>query len=226
MAIRSRCLEARVGQVRDGRRVAPILLGALLAWATTAAAAAPLPPRSDWTASASSTQVDALAPQHAIDGDPKTRWGGSFLPGHWFQVDLGRPSAVGGVAILWDSGFPVRWTLETSLDGTQWDIAYTSTDSRGDTDLIVFPARSARYVRIASPSKSSDWATSIFEFEPVAADAAPRFEGLAPGVDGAALFATDAAPGVVGTCAFQAAQALRFRGSRRASVCSTVSLVW
>ena len=47
---------------------------------------------------------------------------------------------VGGVAILWDSGFPVRWTLETSLDGAQWDIAYTSTDSRGDTDLIVFPA--------------------------------------------------------------------------------------
>ncbi|MGO3128382.1 MAG: hypothetical protein ACTIJY_10000 [Luteimonas sp.] len=45
------------------------LPGVLLAWAPTAYAAPPLPPRSERTASASSTQVDALAPQHAIDGD-------------------------------------------------------------------------------------------------------------------------------------------------------------
>jgi len=197
MAIRSGCNEAHVRAGRNRRRAAPILLGALLAWASTAHAATPLPPRSDWVASASSTQVEALAPQHAIDGDRSTRWGGSFLPGHWLQVDLGQPADVGGVAILWDSGFPVRWTLETSLDGTQWDVAYTSTDSRGDTDTIVFPARSARYVRIASPSKSSDWATSIFEFEPIAADAAPRLDGLAAVYDGAALFAADAKPGVI-----------------------------
>jgi len=191
MPIRSRCPASP--RPRLARTcLAPPLLGALLAWSSVVCAA--LPPRSDWTASASSTQVAALSPVHAIDGDRSTRWGGSFLPGHWFQVDLGRAADVGGVSILWDSGFPVRWTLQTSLDGTHWDAAYTSVDSRGDTDLIVFPARPARYIRIASPSKSSDWATSIFEFEPIAADAAPRLDGLTAGVDGARLFAADATP--------------------------------
>lgn len=148
----------------------------------------PLPPRTEWRATASSKQVAALAPTHAIDGDLKTRWGGAFSADHWLQVDLGRAADIGGVAIHWDSGFAVSWTIQTSLDGQRWDVAYTSTDSRGDTDYVVFPARSARYVRLASMPKTADWGVSVFEFEPVAARDAARISGLADNVDPATLF--------------------------------------
>ncbi|MET0329396.1 MAG: discoidin domain-containing protein [Luteimonas sp.] len=194
MAIRSGC--RGVCSTRQVRAWRPSLAWIVvsLALAFTTHAANPLPPRGEWQASASSKQVDALAPRHAIDGDPTTRWGGAFSPGHWLQVDLGRAADIGGVAIHWDSGFAVRWTIETSRDGAHWDVAYTSADSRGDTDYVVFPARSARYVRIASPARTADWGVSIFEFEPMAADAAPSLRGLAGTGERAALFAADGAP--------------------------------
>lgn len=161
---------------------------AWLAVSSLHAAEGSLPPRIEWSATASSKQVAALAPGNAIDGDRKTRWGGAFSADHWLQVDLGRAADVGGVAIHWDSGFAVSWTIQTSLDGKQWNTAYTSTDSRGDTDYVYFPAVNARYVRMASLPKTADWGVSIFEFEPIAAKDAARVTGLADGIDGAALF--------------------------------------
>ncbi len=151
-----------------------------------------LPPRTEWHATASSKQVAALAPAHAIDGDLKTRWGGAFSADHWLQVDLGRAAEVGGVAIHWDSGFAASWTIQTSLDGQRWDVAYTRVDSRGDTDYVVSPARTVRYVRLASMRKTADWGVPIFEFEPIAAQDAARITGFADGVDGATLFAPHA----------------------------------
>lgn len=178
------------------RRRLPWLVAALLASPSLHAAeggpgSSPgqaLPPRTEWRATASSKQVAALAPAHAIDGDPTTRWGGAFSADHWLQVDLGRAADVGGVAIHWDSGFAVSYRIQTSLDGKAWRDAYTSTDSRGDTDYLFFPAAKARYVRLASMPRTADWGVSVFEFEPIAAREAARISGLADGIDPATLF--------------------------------------
>jgi len=140
-------------------------------------AADTLPPRTQWQASASSRQVAALAPAHAIDGDETTRWGGAFSPGHWFQVDLGRAADLAGVRLHWDSGFAVGYRIQASRDGSAWDDVYTSTDSRGATDYLFFPARQARYLRLASPDRTADWGVSVLEFEPLAT-AAARLAGL------------------------------------------------
>ncbi|HYG05022.1 MAG TPA: discoidin domain-containing protein [Stenotrophomonas sp.] len=131
-----------------------------------------LPPRAQWQVSASSRQVAALAPQHAIDADETTRWGGAFSPGHWLQLDLGREAAVGGVRIHWDSGFAVGYRIQASRNGKDWEDVYTSTDSRGATDYLFFPTRQARYLRLASPERTADWGVSVFEFEPLGPSAA------------------------------------------------------
>jgi len=133
-----------------------------------------LPSRAQWQASASSRQVAALAPAYAIDGDETTRWGGTFSPGHWLQVDLGRAADVGGVRIHWDSGFAVGYRIQASLDGQQWRDVYASEDSRGATDYLFFPTISARYLRLASPERTADWGVSVFEFEPLATSRAAR----------------------------------------------------
>lgn len=195
---------ARAGHRRPFAALLPslLLLAALPAAAATGDDA--FPARGDWKATASSKQVAALAPEHAIDGDRDTRWGGSFSPGHWLQVDLGRAADVGGVAIHWEYGFAVTWTIETSLDGQQWQPAYASIDSRGDTDYVVFPARSARHVRMSSMPRTADWGVSIREFEPLSAEQSARVTGLASDVDGARLFASDG----------KAAAVMQARGAR------------
>ncbi len=139
----------------------------LLATLASAAHAQNLPPRTQWHASASSQQVPAMAISHLIDGDPKTVTGGAFSPGHWFQIDLGAPTMLAGARITWDVSNPEGYSLQTSLDGTQWQTAYTMTDSLGDVETLYFAPRQARFLRLASPQRTSDWGVSIFEMEPL-----------------------------------------------------------
>lgn len=156
------------------RPAAALLLTAL----AVAAHAQPLPPRSQWQASSSSQQVPAMAISHLIDGDAKTVTGGAFSPGHWFQIDLGAPTELAGARLTWDVSNPEGYSLQTSLDGTQWQTAYTMADSLGDVETLYFAPRQARYLRLASPQRTSDWGVSIFEMEPLDATLSARVKGL------------------------------------------------
>lgn len=139
-----------------------------------------LPPREQWRASSSSQQVQAMAVEHLIDGDPATRTGGAFSPGHWFQIDLGHAAMLGGVRLQWDLANPEGYRLQTSVDGTRWQDAYAMPDSLGGTETVFFSPRSARYLRLASPDRTADWGVSIYEMEPLAASASARVAGFDP----------------------------------------------
>ncbi|KAG0946136.1 hypothetical protein G6F31_014360 [Rhizopus arrhizus] len=137
-----------------------------------------LPARDQWRASASSQQVPAMAISHLIDNDPSTVTGGAFSPGHWFQIDLGAPATLAGVRLTWDVSNPEGYMLQTSLDGTQWQTAYTMGDSLGGVETLYFAPRQARYLRLASPQRTSDWGVSIFEMEPLDTSLSARVLGL------------------------------------------------
>ncbi|MDH1192759.1 discoidin domain-containing protein [Stenotrophomonas sp. GD03958] len=150
----------------------------LLAALAYSAQAQTLPPRSQWQASSSSQQVPAMAIGHLIDGDPKTVTGGAFSPGHWFQIDLGAPTQLAGARLTWDVSNPEGYSLQTSMDGTQWHTAYTMADSLGDVETLYFAPRQARYLRLASPQRTSDWGVSIFELEPLDSTLSARVSGV------------------------------------------------
>ncbi|HFF2844004.1 TPA: discoidin domain-containing protein [Stenotrophomonas maltophilia] len=156
------------------RLAAALLLAALV----SSAQAQTLTPRSQWQASSSSQQVPAMAIGHLIDGDPKTVTGGAFSPGHWFQIDLGAPTLLSGARLTWDVSNPEGYSLQTSLDGTQWQTAYTMADSLGDVETLYFAPRQARYLRLASPQRTSDWGVSIFEMEPLDSTLSARISGI------------------------------------------------
>ncbi|WP_414490118.1 discoidin domain-containing protein [Stenotrophomonas maltophilia] len=156
------------------RLAAALLLAALV----SSAQAQTLTPRSQWQASSSSQQVPAMAIGHLIDGDPKTVTGGAFSPGHWFQIDLGAPTLLSGARLTWDVSNPEGYSLQTSLDGTQWQTAYTMADSLGDVETLYFAPRQARYLRLASPQRTSDWGVSIFEMEPLDSTLSARIGGV------------------------------------------------
>lgn len=150
----------------------PLLAAAFAAQAQT------LPPRSQWQASASSQQVPAMAISHLIDNDPSTVTGGAFSPGHWFQIDLGKPALLAGARLTWDVSNPEGYSLQTSLDGRQWQTAYTMADSLGGIETLYFAPRQARYLRLASPQRTSDWGVSIFELEPLDSTLSARVDGV------------------------------------------------
>ncbi|KRG77642.1 hypothetical protein ABB28_00335 [Stenotrophomonas chelatiphaga] len=157
--------------------MARLLLLPTLAWAGICSAQE-LAPRSQWQASSSSQQVAAMAIGHLIDNDPATVTGGAFSSGHWFQVDVGQPALLGGVRITWDVSNPEGYTLQTSLDGKQWDLAYTMGDSLGGVETLFFAPRQARYLRVASPERTSDWGVSILEMEPLDTRSSARLAQL------------------------------------------------
>jgi hypothetical protein len=155
---------------------------------------APLPPRIDWRASSSATETPAMASKFAIDGDPTTRWGGPFAAQHWLQVDLSRESSLGGVLLHWDSGFAASYRILTSLDGENWQTVFETGDGQGGVEYLFFPTVRARYLRLASVPLSADWGVSVLEFEPLAANEAPRVVGMSKGVDPAMLWGGSATP--------------------------------
>lgn len=165
------------------------LMGCALLLAISARAS-DLPERWQWKASSSSTENPSMTPAMGIDGDPKTRWGGPFSAGHWYQLDLARVAAVGGVLIRWEGGFPTRYFVRYSTDGQQWRDAVQVTGGVGGVEYILFPTVQARYLRIAAPERTADWGVSIAELEPVTH--APVIRGLAGDGDPAALWAGSA----------------------------------
>lgn len=166
-----------------------LLLGvALCAGPAPAQTGDALPPRAQWRASSSSGQLANQPMAHLVDGDATTRTGASFSAGHWLQVDLGRAAQVAGASITWDSANPQGFVIRTSLDGKAWQDAYRVDDSLGGVETFFFAPRQARYVRMESLPVTADWGVNIFEFEPLGAGDAPRVGGLAPGVQGDAVW--------------------------------------
>lgn len=162
-------------------RVGVLLLAGLMSGESAAAPASELldvPPRTDWRATSSSVQTAAVAPDKAIDPDPKSYWGGAFSPGHWFQLDLGKAADVGGVLISWDYGAAHAYSIRYSVDGKNWSTAFETTDARGGLDDVLFAPVRARYLRLCSPDRTADWGVSMRDFEPLSARVSPRIEGI------------------------------------------------
>ena len=154
-----------------------------------------LPPRSEWRASSSAPELAATASALAIDGDPGTRWGGSFSGEQWLQIDLGKAASLGGALVHWDSrtghrhsDFAASYRVLVSSDGTDWKTVYETDDGQGDLDYVFFPVVAARYLRLVARPLSTDWGLALFELEPLAAAASPRVEGLGGDVDPAAIW--------------------------------------
>jgi len=118
------------------------------------------------TASASSTQfLTNLTPARAIDANDSTRWGSSFSDNQWLKVDLGSAQTVGRVALHWEAAYGRSYRIEVSTDNTTWSTAFATTTGDGGTDIIAFPQRTARYVRMFGLTRATSYGFSLYEME-------------------------------------------------------------
>jgi acyl-homoserine lactone acylase PvdQ len=117
-------------------------------------------------ASASSTQLlSSYTPGKAVDGDDGTRWASNWSDNQQITVDLGTAATVGRVILHWESAYGSGYRIQVSANGSTWSTVATVTGGDGGTDVLAFPATSARYMRMQGVSRGTSFGYSLDEFE-------------------------------------------------------------
>lgn len=121
------------------------------------------------TATSSGNESDDLAPSNAVDGKADTRWSSAFNDDQWLQIDLGQPTKIASIAILWEAAFGTEYKLQVSDDAKQWKDVASVTDGKGGEETRSFDAVTTRYVRMLGIKRSTEYGYSIWEFRVFAA---------------------------------------------------------
>lgn len=108
------------------------------------------------TVTASSHYRDTLRkheyrPAYAVDDNNATLWrAGDNRPGHWLQLDLGQPQAIGRVETQFEYGtWYYQYLIEHSRDGQQWQVLADRRQNTRWGSPLVDPANcTARYLRL------------------------------------------------------------------------------
>ncbi|HEY6780016.1 MAG TPA: discoidin domain-containing protein, partial [Thermoleophilaceae bacterium] len=116
-------------------------------------------------ASASSRESAERGAENAVDGDSGSRWSSAYREGEWWQVDLGSPRAVSSVEIEWENAYAASFRVLTSDDGQDFDVAATAEATGAGRQVVGFSARHARYVRIQSVQRGTQYGISFWEVE-------------------------------------------------------------
>jgi beta-glucosidase len=119
----------------------------------------------DQPTTASSTQdaTDYPAPD-ATDGDPGTRWSSLSSDPQWLEVDLGTPTQICSVGLLWEAAYATAFSIQVSTNNSTWTTVYSTTTGAGGQET--FPiSTTARYIRMDGTVRATQFGYSIFEFD-------------------------------------------------------------
>jgi beta-glucosidase len=119
----------------------------------------------DQPTTASSVQASSdYLPYYATDGDPGTRWSSLSTDPQWLEVDLGTPTAICSVGILWEAAYATAFQIQVSNDNSTWTTVYSTTTGTGGQET--FPiSTTARYIRMYGTVRATTFGYSIFEFD-------------------------------------------------------------
>ncbi len=119
----------------------------------------------DQPTTASSVQASSdYLPYYATDGDPGTRWSSLSSDPQWLEVDLGTPTAICSVGILWEAAYATAFQIQVSNDNSTWTTVYSTTTGTGGQET--FPiSTTARYIRMYGTVRATTFGYSIFEFD-------------------------------------------------------------
>jgi galactose oxidase len=126
--------------------------------------------RSTWTVSADSSEIgqQSFGPTNAIDSGPTTMWhtqwnGGAPALPHWFKIDQGAATSIGGLSYLPrpGSGGPNgrigQYTVQKSDDGNNWaDVASGTWADTTTKKFVEWAPVTARYWRLVAKSEAGN----------------------------------------------------------------------
>lgn len=114
--------------------------------------------------SAQASYGDCPCPaSNATDGKTDTRWASDWSDPQWIRVDLGAPTPIRQLQLVWDPAYAKSYEVQVSDDGTNWRSVYSTTTANGDIDTLDVSA-TARHVRLQLTARGTGWGYSLHEF--------------------------------------------------------------
>lgn len=119
------------------------------------------------SASASSIEHSGKPAANAIDGDSNTRWSSQFANPQWLALDLGGSYTVSRVLLDWEAASSAKYDIQIA-DAAQgpWQTIKTVQNGLSQNhriDDITGLAASARFVRIYSYTRTTQYGVSLWE---------------------------------------------------------------
>lgn len=113
---------------------------------------------------ASSAEGASTPASAANDGNLSTRWSSAFSDPQWIMIDLQSVYNLTGARIFWEAAAAKNFGIQVSSNATAWTSVYSTSAGDGGTDSFVF-STAARYVRMNSTARTTQYGNSIFEIE-------------------------------------------------------------
>jgi F5/8 type C domain/Exo-beta-D-glucosaminidase Ig-fold domain/Glycosyl hydrolases family 2/Glycosyl hydrolases family 2, sugar binding domain/Glycosyl hydrolases family 2, TIM barrel domain len=114
---------------------------------------------------ASSSSKDAKAADIVTDGSAGTRWSSNYNDNEWIYVDLGAPTEINTIRLLWESAYGKAYKVLVSTDAKTWKELYSTDKGDGGTDEITFKPMATRYIKMQGLKRASQWGYSLYEIE-------------------------------------------------------------
>lgn len=114
---------------------------------------------------ASSSSKDAKDAGIVTDGSAGTRWSSNYNDNEWIYVDLGAPTEINTIRLLWESAYGKAYKVLVSNNGKDWKELYDTKTGDGGTDEITFKPMTTRYIKMQGVKRATDWGYSLYEIE-------------------------------------------------------------
>jgi hypothetical protein len=115
-------------------------------------------------AAASSVESASTPSSSVNDGNKSTRWSSAFSDPQWIRIDLQSEYNITGARIFWEAAAAKNFEIQVSGNATTWTPVFSTSSGDGGTDNFSF-TRTARYIRMLSTARTSQYGNSIYEFE-------------------------------------------------------------
>ena len=104
-------------------------------------------------------------PDYATDNDLGTRWSSNWSDPQWIAVDMGAPTKIDRIELLWEKARALAYELQISADGKTWKSVYSTTAGKGPRDVIKLPAPvTTRWLRMYGTRRATTFGYSLYEF--------------------------------------------------------------
>jgi hypothetical protein len=148
-----------------------LVVGILSAWLGTAtwisASATDFSAEATDFVRASSVHSDPYPSGFAVDGDLQTRWASGGFAGkpEWLQIDFGKPLSIESLTIHWERAYAVRYQIQVSTDGREWQTLHDRSDAEGGKEAVTGLSGKGRYLRVLCLEPGPFGLFSIWEIE-------------------------------------------------------------
>ncbi len=101
----------------------------------------------------------------ATDGILGTRWSSQFSDPQWITIDFGAKTKFNEIRLNWETAYAKEYLVQTSNNNSSWETIFAQTNCLGGIEKLSSLNGDARYLRILTTKRATEYGYSLFEIE-------------------------------------------------------------